>query len=128
MGRSDLLLGGTDKDTRPGFNLEVDRDGIERVLTAGSHRIPVLRDAQVKRTYVGLRTLTPDHHSILGRVQNVDGLFLACGDSGHGFMHAPAIGLLVSEEILFGRARSMSIDSLRLERFASVVQEEATAF
>lgn len=127
-GRSELLLGGTDKDTRPGFHLDVDWNGVERVLLAGVHRIPALEQAQVRRTYVGLRALTPDHHLLLGRVQAVEGLVLACGDSGHGFMHAPAIGLLVGEEILDGRAAAMDVTPLRLERFARGVREEANVF
>lgn len=127
-GHGDLLLGGTDKDTRPGFGLDVDWDGIERVLRAGAHRIPLLIRAQVRRTYVGLRALTPDLHPILGRVQGVAGLIVACGDNGKGFMHAPAIGLLVSEEILDGRGASLDLSPFRLERFAGPVRREAYAF
>ncbi len=128
MGRSELLLGGTDKDARPGFGLEVDWAGVERVVAAGARRIPVLEKAPVRRTYVGLRTLTPDHLPVLGRVGQPDGLVLACGDSGHGFMHAPAIGRLISEEILDGRATSMDLAPFRLERFAAGVREEAHVF
>jgi sarcosine oxidase subunit beta len=127
-GRSELLLGGTDKDTRPGFGLEIDWAGVERVLAAGTRRIPALEKAQVRRTYVGLRALTPDYVPILGRVREVDGLVLACGDSGHGFMHAPAIGRLVSEEILDGRATTLDLTPFRLERFARGVRQEAHAF
>jgi sarcosine oxidase subunit beta len=127
-GHGDLLLGGTDKDTRPGFGLDVDWDGIERVLSAGAHRIPALVEARVRRTYVGLRALTPDLHPILGRVQSIDGIVLACGDNGKGFMHAPAIGLLVSEEIVHGRAISLGLDPFRLERFAGPVHKEANLF
>ncbi len=128
MGRSDLLLGGTDKDTRPGFNLDIDWPGVERVLAAGMRRIPALEHAEVRRTYVGLRTLTPDHHPILGRVEGCEGLVLACGDSGHGFMHAPAIGLLAGEEILDGRAASLDLAPFRLDRFARGVRIEANVF
>lgn len=128
MGHSGLLLGGTDKDTRPGFSLDVDWEGIERLLAAGVQRIPLLARAQVVRTYVGLRALTPDHHPLIGRVEAVEGLVLACGDSGHGFMHAPAIGLLVSEEILDGQAKTMDLSPFRLERFSRKVQGEAQVF
>jgi sarcosine oxidase subunit beta len=127
-GHGDLLLGGTDRDTRPGFGLNVNWDGIERVLTAGVHRVPVLVRARIRRTYVGLRSLTPDLHPILGRVRNVDGLVLACGDNGKGFMHAPAIGMLISEEIIDGEATSLDLTPLRLERFAGPVRREAYVF
>lgn len=127
-GHGDLLLGGTDRDTRPGFGLDVNWDGIERVLIAGTHRVPSLLEARIRKTYVGLRSLTPDLHPILGRVQGVGGLILACGDNGKGFMHAPAIGLLLSEEIIDGEARSLDLTPLRLERFAGPVQREAYVF
>lgn len=127
-GHGDLLLGGTDRDTRPGFGLDVNWDGIERVLSAGAHRVPLLAQAQIRRTYVGLRALTPDLHPILGRVLGVEGLVLACGDNGKGFMHAPAIGLLLSEEIIDGRATSLDLAPMRLERFAGPVHREVYVF
>ena len=44
-------------------------------------------------------------------------------------MHAPAIGLLMAELILDGRARSMDIAALSLARFAAgPVAREATMF
>jgi len=127
-GQGDLLLGGTDKDSRPGFGLVVDMDGVERVLTAGASRIPSLMHARLRRTYVGLRALTPDYHPILGRVEGVEGLVLACGDNGKGFMHAPAIGLLISEEILDGAATSLDPAPFRLGRFAGELHKEANLF
>ncbi len=127
-GRSELLLGGTDKDTRPGFDLEVDWDGIDRLFAAAIRRLPALEEARLKRTYVGLRDLTPDHHPILGRVEGREGLLVACGFSGHGFMHAPAAGLLTSEEILDGRATTLDLGPFRLGRFARPLVPEANTF
>jgi len=46
--------------------------------------------------------MTPDHHAILGPVPEVEGFFLANGFSGHGVMHAPATGKVVSDLILRG--------------------------
>lgn len=39
-----------------------------------------------------LYTITPDAHPLVGRVPEVDGLFLVSGFSGHGFKLAPAVG------------------------------------
>lgn len=128
IGHSEILLGGTDRDTRPGLGLEVDWEGVERVLIAGASRVPVLNNVQVKRTYVGIRALTPDNHPIVGRVKGIEGLVLACGDCGHGFMHAPAIGLLVTEEILDGQATTMDLASFRIDRFAHQVHPETHDF
>jgi len=127
-GHGDLLLGGTDRDTRPGEGSDVEWDGVERVLSAGARRIPRLVEARVRRSYSGVRALTPDYHPIVGRVSGLDGLVLACGDNGKGFMHAPAIGLLVSELIVDGRAASLDLGAFRLERFAAPVRKEANFF
>jgi sarcosine oxidase subunit beta len=118
-GRSELTLGGTDRDTRPGYTLDVDGGVLDRMLAAAVRRIPALARARIRHSYVGLRGLTPDFNMILGRVPGVDGLVVACGDNGHGFMHAPAIGLLLSEEIVDGRATTLDLAPFRLERFAS---------
>ena len=40
----------------------------------------------------GFYDVTPDHQPILGGVPGLDGLWLAAGFSGHGFMFAPAVG------------------------------------
>ena len=127
-GHGDLLLGGTDKDSRPGVGSDVDWDVVERVLTAGGRRVPCLAEARVRRSYAGVRALTPDYHPILGRVAGIEGLVLACGDNGKGFMHAPAIGLLLSELIVDGRATSLDLEPFRLERFAGPVRREANFF
>ena len=42
--------------------------------------------------------MTPDAHPIVGEV--ADGLYAACGFSGHGFMQAPAVGRIVADELL----------------------------
>ena len=49
----------------------------------------------------GLYDVTPDHQAILGRVR--DRVWVAAGFSGHGFMHAPAVGRIIAESVLDGR-------------------------
>jgi sarcosine oxidase subunit beta len=120
-----LLLGGTDKDTTPGFEEKVDWwNGLPPVLEAGVKRVPVLVEAQVSRAYAGLRTLTPDFHAILGEVPGIGGFYLANGFSGHGFMHAPAVGQLLAEIVLDGHATSLDISPLAIGRFANLKQGE----
>jgi sarcosine oxidase subunit beta len=40
------------------------------------------------------------------------------GFSGHGFMHGPAAGLLMAEEIVDGKADTIDIQPFRFDRFA----------
>jgi sarcosine oxidase subunit beta len=62
--------------------------------------------------------MTPDHHPILGEAPQVPGLFLANGFSGHGVMHAPATGKILSDLILNGKTGLIDASLLGLARFA----------
>ncbi len=125
----EVLLGGTDKDDRPGMEATVDWDRFARVHEATLRRMPVLVNAKVLRAYAGARSLTPDHHPILGPVPEFFGLYLACGFSGHGVMHSPAVGLLLAEWIVYGTPRTWDATHLTLERFrAGRVIEESAVF
>lgn len=123
-----LLVGGTDKDSRPGLEEIVDWDGFDAVARAALHRVPPMRHARVARAYAGIRSLTPDFHAILGAVPGLRGFYCANGFSGHGFMHAPAVGLLMAEEILDGGATTLDLAPLAITRFAGGARAEATAF
>jgi sarcosine oxidase subunit beta len=59
--------------------------------------------------------MTPDAHPIIGWVG--EGVYAACGFSGHGFMQSPAVGKAVAEELLDGES-SFDLSPFRLERFA----------
>ena len=71
--------------------------------------------------------MTPDHHPILGPAAEVPGLFLANGFSGHGVMHAPATGKILSDLILTGRCDLVDTSLLGLQRFAEDRLIEETA-
>jgi sarcosine oxidase subunit beta len=63
--------------------------------------------------------MTPDRHPIIGEAPGVGGLFLANGFSGHGFQHAPVVGKLLAELVVEGRARTVDVSGLGVERFQS---------
>jgi len=71
-----------------------------------------------KRAWAGLYEMTPDHHPILGEVPQVPGFFLANGFSGHGVMHAPATGKILSDLILTGKTDLIDASLLNFTRFA----------
>jgi sarcosine oxidase subunit beta len=113
-----LIFGGTDRDNRPGIDPTVEWEGLEAVGRAALARMPfVAQRAKVATAYAGIRTLTPDHHAILGATP-VGGFVLASSCNGHGFMHAPGVGQLIAEHVVDGRATTIDISSLALERFA----------
>jgi sarcosine oxidase, subunit beta len=115
-----LLLAWNDPEETPGFKLNFDRGFIEKVLTRGVNRLPVLEEAEVnpKRAWAGLYEMTPDHHPVIGPVKSLPGMFLANGFSGHGVMHSPATGRIVADLITAGRTDLVDWELLGVERFA----------
>jgi sarcosine oxidase subunit beta len=96
-----------------------EREEVDRVLVADwrkriARRYPAAADAPVARAWAGLYDMTPDAHPIIGWVG--DGVYAACGFSGHGFMQSPAVGKAVAEELLDG-ASSFDLSPYRLDRF-----------
>ena len=98
-----LLMGMSDPEEPASFHLHVDRDFLEKVITAGIHRIPVIEKAEILRGWAGLYAITPDHNPIIGPSPDIEGLYCAVGFSGHGFQQAPAVGRLLSELVLDGQ-------------------------
>jgi sarcosine oxidase subunit beta len=97
-------------------------DGWLPEVTARAHRrIPALRGVPVDRDgcWCGLYEMSPDKHVLLGAAPGVENLYLANGSSGHGVMHSPALGQLVAEMILDGRAHTIDVGELGPERFAA---------
>ncbi|TMQ59684.1 MAG: FAD-dependent oxidoreductase [Candidatus Eisenbacteria bacterium] len=120
-----IMLGMVDKSDPPTFSTNVDEGYLEKLVEAALMRAPILEKANILNGWAGLYDTTPDHHAIVGPVDEVKGLYLAVGFSGHGFMHSPAIGAALSELIVDGAARCVKLDALSLNRFAAgaVVEE-----
>jgi sarcosine oxidase subunit beta len=117
-----LMLGLANPDEPQAFNSVLDDDWLPEVIERALHRIPALEHAEINRGWAGHYSTTPDHLPILGEVPWLKGFVSAGGFSGHGFMHAPTTGLLVSEIVLDGGAHSIDISSLSIERFQGGAQ------
>jgi sarcosine oxidase, subunit beta len=100
---------------RWGDREEVDDGLVEDWRARLSFRFPPAAGAPVVRSWAGLYDMTPDAHPIIGTV--ADGVYVACGFSGHGFMQAPAVGAAVADELLDGGS-SFDLSPYRLDRFA----------
>jgi len=87
------------------------------VRARAAWRLPLFADLSITDSWSCFYEMTPDDHPVVGAVPGVAGLFIAAGFSGHGFMHTPATAQLVVEEMLDGRAHTLDITDLSLERF-----------
>jgi sarcosine oxidase, subunit beta len=119
-------------DPRPAdpFDTAVEDSWLEEVTRKTRERVPCLRDVEIDRAgcWAGLYEMSPDKHAILGRAPGVENFYLANGSSGHGVMHAPALGQLLSEIILDGEARALDARDLRPTRFAEGEPNDAHEF
>jgi glycine/D-amino acid oxidase-like deaminating enzyme len=109
-----LVLAMTDPEPRWGFETTVDASLFEDRLARLHHRYPPAAEIGIERSWAGLYDMTPDAHPILGEID--DGVYAACGFSGHGFMQSPAVGRALAEEIL-GESPSLDLGPYRLSRF-----------
>lgn len=116
-----LLLAWNDPEETPGFKFDFDPNFIEKILTRAVTRVPCFERLEVnpRRAWAGLYEMTPDHHCILGPAPGVRGFFLANGFSGHGVMHSPATGKILSDLILKGSTDIVDPNALSIERFAA---------
>jgi sarcosine oxidase, subunit beta len=115
-----FLLAWNDPEETPGYKMDFEPGFIEKILTRAADRVPVFENVAVnpKRAWAGLYEMTPDHHPILGESPEVRGFFFANGFSGHGVMHSPATGKILSDLILNGETDLIDASLLNFSRFA----------
>jgi len=110
-----LVVAMSDATPRWGFETEVDASVYDDRLARLAHRLPAAAGTAIADAWAGLYDMTPDAHPIIGRV--ADGVYAACGFSGHGFMQSPAVGRALAEEIVLGRS-SFDLSPYSLARFS----------
>jgi sarcosine oxidase subunit beta len=115
-----FLLAWNDPEETPGYKTDFEPAFIEKILTRAANRVPVFENVAVnpKRAWAGLYEMTPDHHPILGESPEVPEFFFANGFSGHGVMHAPATGKILSDLILTRKTDLIDAAFLNFSRFA----------
>ena len=111
-----LLIGMSNPNETAGFDISVDEDWELTNLEAAIERMPLLENASRASHWAGLYEVTPDAHPIYGKT-NVEGFLVCAGFSGHGFMHGPVSGKLMSEFILDGAYSAVDVNMLDLARF-----------
>lgn len=104
---SDLAARGDPAEGRPRWQATI-RRGVRRLL-------PRLEFVAFSLLVPGVYDMTPDHQPVLGPVGDREGLHVACGFSGHGFMIAPAVARIVVDAVLGDR--DTVLDVLDANRF-----------
>ena len=78
--------------------------------------IPALKDAKIVRSWAGWLDNAFDGVPFISKVDEAEGLILACGFTGHGFGTAPVVGLMLSQMVA-GEDTVVDISALRYDRF-----------
>lgn len=111
-----LLIGMSNQNEKPGFDQNVDEEFEMENFEAALGRMPLLERASRASHWAGLYEVTPDAHPIFGG-SPVKGFTICAGFSGHGFMHGPVAGKLMTEYITDGKFSTVDVSMLDLARF-----------
>ena len=113
-----LLLGWSDPNEPAGFNLKFElEDWLLGLGEIAATRAPVVLDYGIATGWAGLYEVTPDRNQIIDRSTEVEGLLIAAGYSGHGFLMGPATGEIV-RDLYHGKEPRYDISAFTLDRFA----------
>ena len=82
-----------------GFRPEVTSAGLAQIFAATLLLYPSLSRAKVRRTWAGLRPMTPDGLPIIGREPLLNGLWYATGHGRNGILLAGLTGVLLRQLI-----------------------------
>jgi sarcosine oxidase subunit beta len=106
---SDLAARGDPAEGEPRWRAHV-RSTIRELL-------PQLEYVEFPVLAAGTYDVTPDHQAILGAVPGADGIWIAAGFSGHGFMMSPVVGSSLAAAIC-GEPPNDYLRAFSLDRFA----------
>ena len=81
---------------------------------------PCLSEAKIVRTWAGWIDECVDHVPVISKVEEVPGLILACGFTGHGFGISPTVGMLLSQMAL-GEETTLDVQAFRYDRFKAKI-------
>lgn len=111
-----LLIGLSDPEEEPGFQLSSSDAWLPRLTAAMEQRAPSLLDVGLASGWAGLYENTPDHNALIGEADGVSRFLYATGFSGHGFLQGPAIGEIL-RDLYLGRAPFVDVSPLDANRF-----------
>jgi glycine oxidase len=111
---SEAIIGSTMEHV--GFRSEVTSAGLARIFAATVVLCPSLIRSKVKRTWAGLRPMTPDGLPIIGGEPLLQGLWYATGHGRNGILLAGITGVLV-RQLVNREAPSAGLQAFVADRF-----------
>jgi glycine/D-amino acid oxidase-like deaminating enzyme len=89
---------------------------LDRAMRDAAELFPQLQGLRPVERWAGMVDVTPDEIAVLGPVDDLPGLFVATGFSGHGFAIGPAAGY-VTAQLAIGQTPLVDLRPFRFARF-----------
>ena len=99
-----------------GYEVGTTSAGLGRIFARTSALCPVLSTLELRRTWSGLRPMTPDARPIIGAEPELDGLWYATGHGRNGILLAAITGLLI-RRLIAGEGIDEDLTAVSPERF-----------
>ena len=112
--RGEAVIGSTMEEA--GFRSEVTTSGMAQVFSSTMSLCPGLLRFKVRRTWAGLRPMTPDGLPILGAEPLLQGLWYATGHGRNGILLAGITGMLL-RQLMDGIEPAHDLGSFSAKRF-----------
>ena len=100
----------------PSFNFKSSWQFLEKNCAVMCEVLPILRKLNVVRQWAGQYDLSPDRNPIIDEAKQARGFYSVCGFSGHGFMVAPRIAILMANHLTH-QEDTMDIRMFSQERY-----------
>ena len=111
-----VIMGIGDPTEPVSLNIRSSWQYLEKCASLITQTLPVFRDLRVVRQWAGLYDMSPDRYPIINMAREAEGFITVAGLSGHGFMVAPRLAVLLANH-LTGREDKLDIQQFSAERY-----------
>ena len=111
-----VIMGIGDKREKESLNIRSSWQFLEKAAHLISETLPAFRNLRVVRQWAGMYDMSPDRYPIINEAKDAEGFITVAGLSGHGFMIAPRLSILLANH-LTNQDDNMDINLFSAERY-----------
>jgi sarcosine oxidase subunit beta len=94
-----FIMGIGDPSEPVSYNIKSSWKFLEDCATQVTGILPILKNIRIVRQWGGLYDMSPDRNPVIDEMKGVNGLYTVAGFSGHGFMVAPKIAIILAQKL-----------------------------
>ena len=111
-----VIMGIGDPSESVSLNINATWQNLEMIAHLITQTLPAFRNLRVVRQWAGLYDMSPDRYPIINQAEKAKGFYTIAGLSGHGFMVAPRLAILVANH-LTGQEDSLDFNLFSASRY-----------